>query len=122
MARPRKSEGAKRNVAVAVKFTADERAALLAEADRLGLASLSELIRQRALKGRVVIKRGAELAAADRVELNRLGVNLNQLAKHLNAQRGSIAAIDDIAESVSRILAKVNQLLVLGAPDDSKPQ
>lgn len=120
MARPKKDEAQRRTAPIPVKFTVAERARLLEEAERLGLSSVSELIRQRSLTGRVVVKRVAELAAPDRVELNRLGVNLHQLVKHLNVQRGTVAALDDVREEASRVLMKINALLVLGEPDGSK--
>lgn len=121
MGRPRKPIDARRNAIVGVKFTTDERARLIEEAERIGAPSLSEMIRQRALTGRVVVKKSAELAAPDRVELNRVGVNLHQLVKHLNFEGGRSNAVAAIADDARQVLDQINALLLKGAGDGSEP-
>lgn len=115
MGRPKKPTESKRSVAVAVKFTADERARLIEEAERIGAASLSDMIRQRALTGRVVVQQQAALAAPDRVELNRVGVNLHQLIRHLNFEGGRSNAIAAIVDDARDVLEQINALLLKGA-------
>lgn len=121
MGRPKKPTGAKRSVAVGVKFTPDEHARLVAEAERIGAPSLADMVRQRALTGRVVVKQSAELAAPDRIELNRLGVNLHQLVKHLNFERGGSNAVAAIADDARSAIDKINALLLAGPGDGSEP-
>lgn len=120
MGRPKKPTNAKRGAPVAVKFTDDERAKLAAEVERLGLPSLSDLIRQRALSGRVVVRQAVEMAAPDRIELNRLGVNLHQLVKHLNyAGAGSLPALAEIYNDARATLDAINVLLMKGSGEDA---
>lgn len=119
MARPRKADDTKRSRPVGVKYTPAEYARLVEEAERLGVASVSELVRQRSLTGRVVVQKRAELAAPDRVELNRLGVNLHQLVKHLNFERGRSNAIAAVADEAEGLLKQINALLLASGPDGS---
>lgn len=113
MGRPKKQPSEKRTVSIPVMWTAAERARLLADVEKYGLPSLSELIRQRSLTGRVVVKQTTELAAADRVELNRLGVNLNQIARHLNeAGADSLPALAEIEADLRAALERINLTLL----------
>lgn len=65
-----------------IRLTEAELADLHLQADRAGL-SITELVRQRAVSGKVTPKLG--LADAQLLsELNRVGVNLNQIARTLN--------------------------------------
>lgn len=120
MGRPKKLASAKRTAPVLVKFTEDEKAQLVAEAGRLGAPSVVDVIRQRALSGRVVVHQAAELAAPDRVALQRVGVNLNQIARVLNEQGG--AAVVGLTDDLRISLAQLNGLLLQGISDDSEPQ
>jgi hypothetical protein len=119
MGRPRKSADAKRSVGQTVKYTVDEHARLVAEAERIGAPSVTDLIRQRSLSGRVVVQQQAALAAPDRIELNRVGVNLHQLVKHLNFERGRSNAVAAIAGDAEKVLAEINAILLRGAENDS---
>lgn len=119
MGRPRKSQDTKRSVSKTVKFTVEENARLVEEAERINAGSVTDLIRQRALTGRVVVKQQAELSAPDRIELNRVGVNLHQLVKHLNFERGGSNAIATIASDAEVVLSQLNALLLHGAGHDS---
>ena len=69
-----------------VRLKDAELAALTSQAAAHGL-SLTEYVRQRALGGRMTAPRAT---ADDRLlsEVNRIGVNLNQIARSLNAGQG----------------------------------
>lgn len=69
-----------------VRVTDSELAGLALQAEAAGL-SLTEFIRQRALTGRVV-SRSPSADAQLLAELNRIGVNLNQIAYRLNSGQG----------------------------------
>lgn len=87
MGAPRKSPERKRDARTAVMFTAIERAQLEERAAECGL-TMSEFIRRqslgRAMPASAIDRKGrATLATA----LLRLGVNLNQVTRHMNAGR-----------------------------------
>lgn len=83
MARPKKQPHERRSAKLPpIRLTEAELADLHLQADRAGL-SITELVRQRVTSGKVTPKRG--LADARLLsELNRIGVNLNQIAHVLN--------------------------------------
>lgn len=83
MARPKKDPHERRSAKLPpIRLTEAELADLETQAGHAGL-SLTELVRQRATSGQVTPKRG--LADAQLLsELNRIGVNLNQIARTLN--------------------------------------
>lgn len=83
MARPKKQPHERRSAKLPpIRLTEAELADLHLQAEQAGL-SLTELVRQRATSGKATPKRG--LADAQLLsELNRVGVNLNQIARALN--------------------------------------
>lgn len=88
-------------------LTVEERAHIESAAAASGL-SVSEFVRRRSLGYRMPVSRSAEqgrdlLATA----LLRLGVNLNQIAKHMNAGR---AAPDHLSELIAVIDEHVARL------------
>lgn len=86
MARPRKEPDERRDARLpAARLTLDERVFVDAQAAAAGL-STAEYIRRRVLGARVD---PAPAAADERLllELNRVGVNLNQIARNLNSER-----------------------------------
>lgn len=87
MSRPLKEPHERRSAKLPpIRFTEAELADLRLQADRAGL-SVTELVRQRAMKGKAVTKPG--LADAQLLsELNRIGVNLNQIARQVNRASG----------------------------------
>lgn len=89
MGRPRKSPDALHDVPTTVMLTAAERAELEQRAHAFGL-TLSEFIRRRTL-GQPLPAAVAEqrTRAALATALLRLGVNLNQITRHMNAGRGA---------------------------------
>lgn len=119
MARPRKTATDRRTAPVLVKLTTAEHDSLLAEVVRLRSPSLASLVRERALTGTVTLHQGQELAAADRVALNRVGVNLNQIARTLNEQGD--AAVGELAAELRASLARLNLLLLNGAGHGPEP-
>ena len=114
MARPRKEKDSVREVRLNLRLTPDERAALEAKASA-ALLSPSEFARLAALGARIDAAGTAGESLAPRastpdgiehvVALNRIGVNLNQIARTLNAGRGLVHA------ELDNCLARVNQLL-----------
>ena len=111
MARPKKESSDARAVVFGIRLTHDERASLEARAAILGV-TLTEYVRAAVLDRRVEsVARAAPTASnapagtAHVVALNRVGVNLNQIARALNS--GSDFAPDEL----HACLAKVNRLL-----------
>lgn len=93
---------------VAFRLTAEELARVQAEAARAGV-SVSEYCRAAALGQRVRVRSAPDLSAA-LVSLNRVGVNLNQIARTLNA--GQPVPID-LVEVVAEVRAAVERLAEL---------
>lgn len=79
---------------------------------------VSDIARQRTLSGRVTVVQTTELAAADRVELGRLGVNLNQLVRHLNTHSADLPAVAELADEARRALDAINAALLRGGAVD----
>ena len=84
MARPRKKKSDSRGESVSFRLTPDERAAVEARAKKAGL-SRSDYLRRMALKGHITVAPPARLDFKLVAELNRIGVNLNQLTRAANA-------------------------------------
>lgn len=107
MGAPRKSPDRKRDVRTAVMLTAIERAQLEERASTCGL-TLSEFLRRqalgRAMPAAAIDNRARSVLAA---ALLRLGVNLNQLVRHMNAGRAESvqlpALIGDIRAHIDRL-------------------
>ena len=87
MGRPKLSPQDKRDCRVTTVFTMQERAELEARAAAVGL-TLSEFIRRRTL-GVPLPPQSADRQTRDKLatSLLRIGVNLNQITKHMNAGR-----------------------------------
>jgi len=87
MGRPKLSPQERRDCQTTVLYTAQERAELERRADAVGL-SLSEFIRRRTL-GVPLPPQSADRETRDKLatSLLRIGVNLNQITKHMNAGR-----------------------------------
>jgi hypothetical protein len=105
MARPTKEPDEKRSKPVPTRFTVAERVHLGQQAKAAGL-TLSEFVRRRAL-GFVVQPPPARADAALVSELNRIGVNVNQLARSQNADREFRGDWKAIEGEMRRLLAKV---------------
>ena len=110
MARPKKQPGEKRDQRFNLRFTLAEIEQLRAQALTAGLAP-HEYARERVLGHRVQSSGDLQLRAALVSELNRIGVNLNQLAKTINAGR-------DMPQMAEVVLAELRGTLAQVVADD----
>ena len=109
MARPRLVEEHRRTRTLGVRLTAGEAEALSEQAQAARL-SLGAYVRRRALGQRVRVVEEHRLGAGELRELNRIGVNLNQIARLLNsgaarAPAGTRAAVERVGEMVAGLLS-----------------
>lgn len=111
MVRPVKSPAERRDARIGIRLTPAERAELELHASAYGITA-AEFIRSRSLGYRLPATRAGERELA-RVgtALIRLGVNLNQIAMHMNAGRG---APDYLAHLIARIEAELDKLYDTG--------
>ena len=103
--RPARAERENRADRVAFRLTAEELECVQAEAVRTGV-SVSEYCRAAALGQRVRVRSAPDLSAA-LVSLNRVGVNLNQIARGVNRGQG---VPPDLAEVLAEVRAAVERL------------
>lgn len=104
MARPKKAPQEKRSKHLpAVRMTEAELIHVADQAEMAGL-SLSDFIRQRALSGKVTPRR-SPIEASNLTELNRIGVNLNQIARAVNRGR------DEDPHHIGFVLNELHQLM-----------
>lgn len=106
--RPARAERENRADRVAFRLTAEELERVQAEAERAGV-SVSEYCRAAALGQRVRVRSAPDLSAA-LVSLNRVGVNLNQIARGVNRGQG---VPPDLAEVLAEVRAAVERLAEL---------
>ena len=108
MARPRLDDEERRARTVGVRVTEAE-AAELRERAQAARLSMGAYLRRRALGQRVRMAAELRLGAAELRELNRIGVNLNQMARAMNsgaaAPAGIAEAVERVGELVARLLA-----------------
>lgn len=105
--RPRAPEELRETVLVC-RVTAAEKAQIVARAEAAGV-TIGRYLRQSALGGAPAAK---TLVPEDRVALVKLGTNLNQIARHLNA--GALGAPADTARlqaELSTVLSALKQRL-----------
>ena len=81
----------------------------LGEQERAQGARLSRgaYLRRRALGQRVRMATERRLGAAELRELNRIGVNLNQMARAMNSGAGPPAGTRETVERVSELVARL---------------
>ena len=108
MARPRLGEKERRTRTVGVRVTEAE-AAELQERAQAARLSMGAYLRRRALGQRVRSAVERRLGAAELRELNRIGVNLNQMARALNS--GAAPPPAETQEAVERVGELVAKLL-----------
>ena len=108
MARPRLGEEERRGRTVGVRVTEAEAEELQERAQGARL-SLGAYLRRRALGQRVRSAVERRLGAAELRELNRIGVNLNQMARALNS--GAAPPPAETQEEVERVGELVAKLL-----------
>jgi len=107
MTRPTKTDLERRSEQVKIRLTLSEVEHLRDQARKAGL-SLAGFVRRRALALTVQpppSRADAQLLA----ELNRIGVNVNQLARSANTGRTFAGDWQAIEEELSRLLAAVSQ-------------
>ena len=108
MARPRKPEAERRSRTIGVRVTTAEAAEI---AERAGAARMTKggYRRRRALGQPIREAVVLRLGAAERVELHRIGVNLNQIARALNsgasAPSGTLEAVEPVGELAAGLLS-----------------
>ena len=112
MGRPKLGETALRRHAVTVRLNDGEHEELRRQAGKARLR-VPEFIRQRVLERRLQIGSPRQLGVAEFRELNRIGVNLNQIARALN-QRSDAAAprLDELrrlGELIAHLLGAVRR-------------
>jgi Mobilization protein NikA len=103
MARPKKTYDDRASSAFRVRLTAAERARLDAKAAAAGV-TLSRLIRAAALGYRLP---APPIVREAMNELNRVGGNLNQIARHANATGELRIGLDEALEEVRRALGRL---------------
>ena len=114
MARPKKPAQDKRDRMLAVYVTDMEGIQIEQAASMRGMG-LSEFVRRRALGTRMpagIVDRQAQAEAT--TALLRLGVNLNQIAKHVNA--GRAAPVAELSDIIARVNSAMEQLEKAGKP------
>ena len=108
MARPRLGDEERRRRTVGVRVTEAE-AAELRERAQAARLSMGAYLRRRGLGQRVRMAAERRLGAAELRELNRIGVNLNQMARAMNA--GAVASPAETQAAVERVGELVAKLL-----------
>ena len=107
MARPRLGEEERRTRTVGVRVTEVE-AEELRERAQAARLSVGAYLRRRGLGQRVRVASEWRLGAAELRELNRIGVNLNQMARALNSRAvSSPAETQEVVERVGELVAKL---------------
>jgi Bacterial mobilisation protein (MobC) len=107
MGRPRKAPEERRENGPNPRFTTAEKVEIAQHADLLGV-SPSDFIRRRTLGYRLPVALALQRhVAAVAVALLRIGVNLNQIARHMNAGRG---APPELLALIDRINALLDQI------------
>jgi hypothetical protein len=108
MARPKQSSTDNRTERLTVRLRVDERVALDDRARRVGL-SASEFTRAAALGAEIGAMQSPSLVDPELIRaINRIGVNLNQIARSLNSGIGMVpAALADTLAQVNAYLDRV---------------
>ena len=109
--RPRKGERERRNDHLNVRLTIVERAALDAEARRLGLPVSSYVRRLIGKRRSIEDHRMPAVSGAAITALNRIGNNLNQLARHANAKGDFAPVARHLDQALVRLEAAIDGLL-----------
>ena len=103
MARPQKPEREKRDTWFKVRVTPAERAAIQARAQAAHLTP-SDYARRMLINGRVEVREAATLPFPAITELNRIGVNLNQMTRVANASGNIPAGLATLLERLNTLL------------------
>lgn len=105
MARPKKQDGEGRTELIRARVTLAEKNHCLEQAALAGLSE-AEYVRRRSV-GYKVPPAPSKADATLLMELNRIGVNLNQLARHANAGKVMSHSIHALLGEVKTLLEKV---------------
>ena len=100
--RPKKPEAKRRSLTHGLRLSPQEKKELEARADRAGL-TLSEYLRRRAFGRKVQ----TQIEGKALKELNRIGVNLNQIARAAN--RGELVG-QQATEAIKELRALMDQI------------
>ena len=106
MARPKKQDGEKRDEVARFRVTLAEREYIRAQANAAGLGE-AEYLRRRALGYAVPPARSGRSDPALISELNRIGVNVNQLARATHRGSDFVHSWQIIGKQLSDVLASV---------------
>jgi hypothetical protein len=108
MARPRKSPEDRRDARYVLRLTDQEHAQAEARAAAYGL-TLSEYFRRQALSRPLPERRAERQATAElTTALLRIGVNLNQIAKHMNAGREAPEYLPDLIATIAQHVERLS--------------
>lgn len=107
MGRPRKEQHEARDVRLNLRLLADEYVQIEERASLFGITP-TEYARRLATGGHVPVRTVERADAALVVALNRIGVNLNQIARTMNSDPGHVSL--DLAETLERITKLVDRL------------
>jgi hypothetical protein len=106
MARPKKAPEELRTARLSgIRLTEAEREHIALMAERAGL-DIAEFCR-RAILGQRILARRASVNERLIVELNKIGVNLNQIAHAVNGGRGLAADTPDLLRQLQATIAEV---------------
>ena len=107
IARPRITDPLKKSEAFRVRLTVEERATIEAKADKVGL-SVSDYVRRCALSRKLPQPPAHGIDFEAKQELRRIGVNLNQITKAMNARGqvapSSLASVTDQLEAIFDVI------------------
>ena len=110
MSRPKKKKSEMKTHIITVRFTDDEYNKILDKADKSNL-SVSEFIRTQLDKGKVITKYEVvtekETKRKLAEEYHKIGINLNQIAHHLN---GGDEVTDDLIASIEHYISELRKL------------
>lgn len=107
MVRPKKPPAERRSEPLGIRLTVAERAQLELSASTLGM-TVAEFIRRRALNYRMPQGRpDRQVTAVLATALIRLGVNLNQIARHMNAGRAAPEYLPNLIARIDRALERL---------------
>jgi len=106
MARPRLSGEEKRTAQINLRLTEAELAALRLDARKAGIP-LSDYVRRRAIGQRVRARSTGRSDPALISELNRIGVNVNQLARAHHRDSAFVAYWREVGDELKGILSRL---------------
>ena len=102
MARPRKLN-ARRTRRLIVRLTDEDCARICANAQKSGL-SVSEYVRRVAIGGHIVVREQSGYGMALAIQLRKVGINVNQLARYANTH-------EELPPELARVLPKLETIL-----------